>query len=85
VSALVDAVRAVEHDATCSTRAVPTLSQFQEKPGPCNCSRDARIAKGVEAAVIVACTWHLEPEYLNDRNQVLMYATVLTAFVEASQ
>ena len=87
MSAMEEAVKAVQHAKDC------VVSMSFELWAPhkavtiraCSCDRNARIAKGIEAAIIVALTWHLEPEYLNDRNQVLMAATALAAFKEAAQ
>lgn len=43
---ILEAVKAVPHNADCA--------QDRGWPGPCVCDRDARIAKGIEAALNMA-------------------------------
>lgn len=77
-----EAIAAVPHDATCETvlprenSPAPNGSAIYSY-GPCDCDRDARIAKGVEG-VVIACV----PEPWPSAEQT---AAALAAFVGASR
>ena len=48
-----EAVHEVNHDNECATTPQVTIeamnTSWAPQPAPCNCSRDVRIAKGIEA------------------------------------
>ena len=93
MSSWLEVIEAVEHTPGCMA-ALPFARrdhynaegdiQYSESPGPCDCTRDARIAKGFEAAICTAVQRTISNcDGTGDTDNDV--AAVFTAFKEAAQ